>query len=229
MSEFYSQESARGFRWNDPDFGIRLPVEVVVISERDAALPRFQGARPHMPRRRLPKPKRRRTPRASRCTHWCRELYPICRSIKRRRSARNPAPRRRSHCAEGPRSPYGHRRHSTGRCPRNGTSATLTSRTQAERKSSTSRNRDLHVLITASGPGEDAACRTTLDLYSLPEHPDWIRTRPPTTRKLGFCLEPEAARAAAEGTYEVVVDSTLEAGHLTYGECFSREPWPTRC
>lgn len=43
MSEFYSQESARGFRWNDPDFGIRLPVEVVVISERDAAYPDFRA------------------------------------------------------------------------------------------------------------------------------------------------------------------------------------------
>jgi dTDP-4-dehydrorhamnose 3,5-epimerase len=35
MSEFHSPESARGFRWNDPLFGIRLPLEVAVISERD--------------------------------------------------------------------------------------------------------------------------------------------------------------------------------------------------
>ena len=44
MSEFYSQESARGFRWNDPQFGIRLPVEVTVISERDATYPDFRAA-----------------------------------------------------------------------------------------------------------------------------------------------------------------------------------------
>lgn len=41
MSEFYSQESARGFRWNDPFFGIRLPLEVSVISERDRDYPDF--------------------------------------------------------------------------------------------------------------------------------------------------------------------------------------------
>jgi dTDP-4-dehydrorhamnose 3,5-epimerase len=42
MSEFYAPESARGFRWNDPYFGIRLPLEVAVISERDRNLPDFR-------------------------------------------------------------------------------------------------------------------------------------------------------------------------------------------
>ena len=42
MSEFHSQESARGFRWNDPFFGIRLPLEVAVISERDRDHPDFR-------------------------------------------------------------------------------------------------------------------------------------------------------------------------------------------
>lgn len=42
MSEFYSQESARGFRWNDPSFAIRLPLEVNVISERDRTYPDFR-------------------------------------------------------------------------------------------------------------------------------------------------------------------------------------------
>ncbi len=42
MSEFYSQESARGFRWNDPFFGVRLPIEVAVISERDRDYPDFR-------------------------------------------------------------------------------------------------------------------------------------------------------------------------------------------
>src|SRR6185369_8706161 len=37
MSEFYAPESARGFRWNDPAFGITLPAEVKIISERDAS------------------------------------------------------------------------------------------------------------------------------------------------------------------------------------------------
>ena len=42
MSEFHSPESARGFRWNDPFFGIRLPLEVTVISDRDRNYPDFR-------------------------------------------------------------------------------------------------------------------------------------------------------------------------------------------
>jgi dTDP-4-dehydrorhamnose 3,5-epimerase len=41
MSEFYSPESACGFRWNDPSFAIRLPLEVTVISRRDQSYPDF--------------------------------------------------------------------------------------------------------------------------------------------------------------------------------------------
>lgn len=35
ISEFYSAEHARGFRWNDPHFGIEWPLPIEVISERD--------------------------------------------------------------------------------------------------------------------------------------------------------------------------------------------------
>jgi dTDP-4-dehydrorhamnose 3,5-epimerase len=42
MSEFYAPESARGFRWNDPAFGITLPEEVKVISPRDASYPDYR-------------------------------------------------------------------------------------------------------------------------------------------------------------------------------------------
>lgn len=41
MSEFYAPDYGRGFRWNDPAFGIRWPAPVQVISERDAAYPDF--------------------------------------------------------------------------------------------------------------------------------------------------------------------------------------------
>ncbi len=41
MSEFYSPESARGVRWNDPAFGIIWPGNVEVISERDRTYPDF--------------------------------------------------------------------------------------------------------------------------------------------------------------------------------------------
>jgi dTDP-4-dehydrorhamnose 3,5-epimerase len=42
MSEFYAPESARGFRWDDPYFGIRLPLEVAVVSEQDRSYPDFR-------------------------------------------------------------------------------------------------------------------------------------------------------------------------------------------
>jgi dTDP-4-dehydrorhamnose 3,5-epimerase len=43
MSEFYAPECARGFRWNDPAFGITLPTGIKVISERDANYPDFSS------------------------------------------------------------------------------------------------------------------------------------------------------------------------------------------
>jgi len=43
MSEYHVPERGRGFRWNDPAFGIAWPAEVVVISERDRDYPDFGG------------------------------------------------------------------------------------------------------------------------------------------------------------------------------------------
>jgi aminopeptidase-like protein len=53
----------------------------------------------------------------------------------------------------------------------------------------------------------------------LPEQPDWIPYR--TTyyqEKWGFCLSQNHLNSLPEGDYEVVIDSTLEKGSLTYGE-----------
>jgi dTDP-4-dehydrorhamnose 3,5-epimerase len=44
ISEFYSPESARGVRWDDPAFRIVWPGEVKVISERDRTYPNFELA-----------------------------------------------------------------------------------------------------------------------------------------------------------------------------------------
>jgi dTDP-4-dehydrorhamnose 3,5-epimerase len=44
MSDFFRPEGARGFRWNDPSFGIRWPGVPAVISERDASYPDFGPA-----------------------------------------------------------------------------------------------------------------------------------------------------------------------------------------
>jgi dTDP-4-dehydrorhamnose 3,5-epimerase len=43
ISELYSPESQRGFRWDDPAFGIVWPEAVQVISERDRTYPDFAG------------------------------------------------------------------------------------------------------------------------------------------------------------------------------------------
>jgi dTDP-4-dehydrorhamnose 3,5-epimerase len=44
ISAPHHAESARGHRWDDPTFGIRWPVSVTTISERDASYPHL-GAR----------------------------------------------------------------------------------------------------------------------------------------------------------------------------------------
>ena len=43
MSEFYQPGAARGFRWNDPKFGIKWPVTVHEISDKDASWPDFSS------------------------------------------------------------------------------------------------------------------------------------------------------------------------------------------
>jgi dTDP-4-dehydrorhamnose 3,5-epimerase len=40
-SEFYAPGKDRGIRWNDPQFGIRLPLEPTVISDKDRGWPDF--------------------------------------------------------------------------------------------------------------------------------------------------------------------------------------------
>ena len=41
VSQFYAPGSELGIRWNDPQFGIQWPVDVRVISEKDASWPDF--------------------------------------------------------------------------------------------------------------------------------------------------------------------------------------------
>jgi aminopeptidase-like protein len=56
-------------------------------------------------------------------------------------------------------------------------------------------------------------------LHTLPERPGWIPYRTAYYREdWGFCLSQSQLDALPEGQYEVFIDSTLEPGHLTYGE-----------
>lgn len=58
-------------------------------------------------------------------------------------------------------------------------------------------------------------------LHSLPEQPERIPYRTSYyTEDWGFCLRHSTLRSLEPGEYEVRIDSELEDGHLTYGECF---------
>jgi aminopeptidase-like protein len=66
-------------------------------------------------------------------------------------------------------------------------------------------------------------------LYTLPERPDWIPYR--TTyyeESWGFCLsENQLAKFDDDQEYDVCIDSSLEDGYLTYGECLLPGEEPT--
>jgi aminopeptidase-like protein len=62
-------------------------------------------------------------------------------------------------------------------------------------------------------------------VFTLPEHPDWIPYRTSYYQdNWGFCLSHNQWRRFAEAgddaEYDVVVDTSLSDGSLTYGECF---------
>ena len=56
-------------------------------------------------------------------------------------------------------------------------------------------------------------------LHSIPEHPDWIPYRTSYYRaNWGFCLRHRDRERLGNGPFEVVIESSLAAGHLSYGE-----------
>ena len=57
-------------------------------------------------------------------------------------------------------------------------------------------------------------------LHTLPDQPDLIPYRTSYYKEAwGFCLPHRQLEQMPEGEYEVCIDSTLQDGHLTYGEC----------
>jgi aminopeptidase-like protein len=84
------------------------------------------------------------------------------------------------------------------------------------------RKSNLHV-VSYSEPVRAVMPLTELrqHLHALPKHPEWIPYRTSYySRAWGFCLSQRQLDGLEGGDYEVVIDSTLEPGSLTYGECF---------
>jgi aminopeptidase-like protein len=58
-------------------------------------------------------------------------------------------------------------------------------------------------------------------LFTIPDRPDWIPYRTSYYKdSWGFCLTHKQLLELPEDQYEVRIDSTLEPGHLTYGEYY---------
>jgi aminopeptidase-like protein len=83
-------------------------------------------------------------------------------------------------------------------------------------------NSNLHVLsysvpVHATMPLGELQPR----LFTIPDHPDWIPNRTSYYKEdWGFCLSHNQKLALEDGEYEVCIDSSLEDGHLTYGELY---------
>ena len=83
---------------------------------------------------------------------------------------------------------------------------------------------NLHVL-NYSVPVEKTVTLDELKehLFTLPDHPEWVPYRTSYhDRNWGFCLPHKQFLDLPEDAYEVKIDSTLESGHLTYGEYLIR-------
>jgi aminopeptidase-like protein len=80
---------------------------------------------------------------------------------------------------------------------------------------------NLHV-VSYSAPfrGEMSLAELRPHLHTHPNEPDWIPYRTSYyDRTWGFCLSERQLDALDDGPYEVIVDSTLAPGSLTYAEC----------
>lgn len=84
------------------------------------------------------------------------------------------------------------------------------------------RANNLHV-VSYSVPVKGRFSREELTghLHSLPDHPDWIPYRTSYYKEnWGFCLTHRQLAELTESEYDVCIDSSLQPGHLTYGETF---------
>jgi aminopeptidase-like protein len=81
---------------------------------------------------------------------------------------------------------------------------------------------NLHVLgYSVPVQKKVSAAELKAHLFSLPEHPEWIPYRTSYyNEQWGFCLRHNRLQELEDGEYEICIDSSLENGHLNYGEYF---------
>lgn len=81
---------------------------------------------------------------------------------------------------------------------------------------------NLHVLSYSSPVSKTVSLSELKEhLFTDPLHPDWVPYRTSYyAENWGFCVSHAQYTGLQEGDYDVVIDSSLESGHLTYGEYF---------
>jgi aminopeptidase-like protein len=152
---------------------------------------------------------------------FARELYPICRSITGdgiRQTLRLIGERIPLHISEVP----------TGTAvfdwtiPKEWNVRDAYIKDKSGRRVVDFKQHSLHVLnYSAPVNAKLPLSELKLHLYTLSDHPDWIPYKTSYYQPAwGFCMTNNAMLALADGEYEVCIDSTLEDGNLTYGECF---------
>jgi aminopeptidase-like protein len=82
------------------------------------------------------------------------------------------------------------------------------------------KNSNLHVLnYSVPVNGKFRLDELKEHLFSLPDYKDWIPYRTSYYKEnWGFCITHNLLESLADDEYEVVIDSSLENGHLTYAE-----------
>lgn len=81
-------------------------------------------------------------------------------------------------------------------------------------------NSNLHIMSYSVPVNKKLSLQELLPhLYSLPEQPDWIPNKTSYyNENWGFCLSHNDLESLQEDEYDVVIDSSLNDGSLTYGE-----------
>jgi aminopeptidase-like protein len=82
-------------------------------------------------------------------------------------------------------------------------------------------NSNLHVMSYSTPVrGHFSLADLKPHLHSDPAHPEWIPYRTSYYKAAwGFCLSHQQLQALPEGEYEVCIDTDLQPGSLSYGEC----------